>query len=398
LSINNISVTGTTITGALSISRKGTASVILGGLSVAGAIGRIVAPTTALTGTLAVTGAVTLLQLASASDATISLGSTGATRAGFTFVSGHVVNTSLSSTTPIRSLKVIDWTVSGAADSISAPSITSLVTTGNLQASLTTSGGLPYAIGSVHVGGQVDAEGWNITGAANSVVVGSIVPGWIGNFSQLVNAFTDRAGGFGGTLNAAGISNLSIVGDDTGTISAGSIRSGRIVGQLIGGTIDLTNAVSAKGLDLGRLTITGATLNSTINSAGNIGAITTAGISGSSVDAGTTPGVTLPTSAGSFTASATISSFAVVGAGSRFTSSNIGAEIIGSLNLGVITTSNNGTPFGVGAITIKSLSASLDNGGVLRMNSAALANTTTISNYLTTHTETLNDFELLTGL
>jgi len=58
----------------------------------------------------------------------------------------------------------------------------------------------------------------------------------------------------------------------------------------------------------------------------------------------------------------------VVGAGSRFTSTNIGAQIIGSLNLGTITTSNNGHPFGVGAVTINSLSALLDIGGVLRMN------------------------------
>ena len=397
LSISNITVNGTTLAGALTISRKGTALVSLGGLSVNGAIGRIIAPTTNLTGTLAVTGAVSLLQLASASDAVISVGSAEVTTAGFTFLSGHVVNTSLTSAIPIKTLRVIDWTVSGTTDAVSAPSINSLATTGNFQANLTTSGALPFAVNSVRIGGQIDAEGWDITGATNSVVVGSIASGWTGIFSQAINGFTVRGGGFSGSLNAAGISSLSITGDDTGSIVTGSIRSARINGQLIGGSITLTNTVSARVMDLGRLSITGATLNSTIISAGNIGAITTAGISQSSVDAGTT-GTTLPTSLGNFDASATISSFSVVGAGSRFTDSSIGAELIGSLNLGVVTTSNNAIPFGVAAITINSLSASLDTGGVLRLNRAALVSTNTIIVYLAAHTETLGDFEILTGL
>jgi hypothetical protein len=88
----------------------------------------------------------------------------------------------------------------------------------------------------------------------------------------------------------------------------------------------------------------------------------------------------------------------VVGAAARFTSSNIGAQIIGSLNLGQITTGNKTVGFGVGANTINSLAASLDIGGVLRMNKAALASPSSIAAYLAAHSLSLGDFEIETGL
>jgi len=196
-------------------------------------------------------------------------------------------------------------------------------------------------------------------------------------------------------LNAAGISSLSIAGNDTGTITAGSIQSARITGQLSGASITLTNPVQGKTLALGRLTVSGATTNSTISAAGNIGAISTAGISGSSVDAGIAAGITLPVNSDSFTASATISSFSVVGANSRFSNSDIGAQIIGSLKLGTIITANNGTPFGVGAQTINSLAASLDTGSVLRLSKTNLLGAN-IAAYLAAHS--LGNFEIETGL
>jgi hypothetical protein len=398
LSISNIAVSGSADNGVLTISRKGTASVALGSISVDGAIGKIIAPTSTLTGTLAVSGALTQLQLASASGATISVGSLQATPAGFSFTSGHVVNTTLTSTMPVKSIKVIDWTVTGTTDSVTAPSIASLVTAGNFQAALTTTGATPFSLKTVKIGGEVDAQGWNISGASSSLTLGSVAPGWIGTFSAPINSLTVRGGGFAGTLNASGINTLSIIGNDTGTISAGSIRTARVAGQLIGASIDLTNPVATKVTSLGKLIVTGATLNSQIDSVGNIGSIVTAGISASSIDAGTAAGVTLPTSATSFTASASIASISIIGSGSRFTNTNIGAEIIGSLRLGVITTTNNATSFGIGAVTVNSLTANLDNGGVLRMNAADLASAGSISAYLTDHALTLGDFEIVPGL
>jgi len=202
--------------------------------------------------------------------------------------------------------------------------------------------------------------------------VGSVAPGWTGNFSAAINSFSIRAGGFAGTLTAGSINTLSITGNDTGSITAASIRSARIAGQFNGASLTLTTAVAPKVLSLGRLTVTGRTINSTIASAGNIGAIATAGISGSSIDAGVNSGVTLPAAATDFSAAAGIASFTLTGRGATFASTDIGATTIGSLSLGEIITSSS-TAFGIGADTIKSLSAKLDTLGVLRLSKLAVA-------------------------
>ena len=398
LTINNIAVTGTTITGALTISRKGTLPVTLGSLSVDNAIGRIVAPTTSLIGTLSVAGAMTLLQLQGASGATITVGSAQATKAGFSLVAGHVVNTSLASDEAVKSIKVTDWTVSGTTDSITAPSIASLVTTGALQASLTTTAAVPLSLGTVRVGGQVDAEGWHIGGNANSIVVGSVAAGFNAAFALALNTFTIRAGGLNGSVDATTIGTLSITGADTGSIQAGSIRSARIAGAMTNATITLLNNISPKVLALGRLTVTGAMTDSKITSAGSIGPVSAAGISGSAIDAGVAAGVLLPSGVGNFTAAVSIASVAVTGAHHQFSNSDIGAQTIGALNLGMIITNNDGAGFGVGAGTIASLSAVLDSGGSLRLNRATLLTETSINEYLTAHTLTLADFKVVPGL
>jgi hypothetical protein len=398
LSIGSIDVTGTTVASTLTISRKGKGAVSLENLTVAGAIGKILAPTSNLTGTLNVSGAVTTLQLGSANAATITIGSAGATRSGLSITGTGFVNTTLSSATPIKSLKVSTWLVSGTTDALIAPSISSLVTTGNFQAGLNLSGASPFAMGTARIGGQVDAQGWHITGAAQNIVIGSIAPGWTGDFTGAVSSFTVRVGGFAGTLDAGSIGKLAITGNDTGKITAGSIKSARIVGQLDNAALTTTNGPAPKIDSLGSLTVTGGMQNSLVTSAGNIGSISTAGITGSSVDAGVTTGILLPTSAGQFTASDTISSFSVTGRKSTFTDSNIGAEAIGSLNLATVATANGGAPFGVAGATIKSLTAALSTGGTLHLNTADLRSASTLSTYLSAHAITLGDFEIKPGV
>jgi hypothetical protein len=151
-------------------------------------------------------------------------------------------------------------------------------------------------------------------------------------------------------------------------------------------------------LALGRLTVTGKTVNSTIDSAGSIGAITTAGITGSSIDAGVNSGVTLPGAAADFSAAATISSLAVTGRGSTFANTDIGAQRINSLSLGEIITAGNGAAFGIGADTIKAFSASLDSGGVLKPNTKELLSSADIDSYIAAHSLRLNEFVIRPGL
>ncbi len=244
LSISSMQITGSTITSALTITRAGITPVSISNITVTGALGRLIAPTSVLTGALSVSGSMSLLQLGTVSGASINIGSAGATRAGLTFSAGHVVSASLVSATPLRSLHVIDWTEAAGTDSITAPSITSLTTTGNFQASVTANAGAPFAIQVARIGGQISADTWNLTGKVSSITAGSIASGWVGNLSGSLGLFSVRAGGFDGTLVAAGTAgNISIVGDDTGNITAASIRSIRGVGQLNGASITTTNGV-----------------------------------------------------------------------------------------------------------------------------------------------------------
>jgi hypothetical protein len=400
LAINGITISGSTIASTLSITRKGTSGTAVSGITVGGAIGKISAPTSTLSGNLNISGATSVIQFASISGANITIGSASARPGGVTVIAGSVANTNITSAIPINSIKTSQWTSSASTSSkIIAPSIKSLVTTGNFQAGINASGGSPFSVTTVSVGGQLGGETWSVTGNTANIVVGSISSGFNGTFSGSINSFVVKGNGFGGKLTAGSINNLSINGNDTGHLTAGTIRAARVTGQLNNATITLTGtSTSRNATSLNHLQVTGSTLSSTILSAGNIGSITTGGISGSSIDAGIASGVYLPSIAGNFAASSTISSFTVTGRGSTFVDSNIAAQNIGTLNLGTITTSNKNVAFGVAAGSVGALSGALDIGGSLHLNRTTLASSTNITTYLQDHSLSLGSFVIRVGL
>jgi hypothetical protein len=396
--ISGVSVSGSTIASSLTIARKGLSSTSVGNIAVAGAIGKITASTTSLNGPLNISGGVNSIQFESIRNAAITIGSSGAKPGGVTLVSTTVTDSSLISALPIKTLKAAQWSSTRTAGIIIAPSISSLVITGNFQANITATGASPFSLNSVRIGGQLGGDAWNITGKVNSILLGSVAPGFTGAFSSTLNAFTVKAGGFSGTLSTAVLGTLSVVGNDTGKITAGSIRFARFVGDLNNAEIIVTNGVTPHVNSLGRLTVTGETLSSEITSAGNVGIITTGGISGSSIDAGVASGIFLPDVATHFTAAATLSSFSITGRRNTFVDSNISAQMIGGLNLGTITTANDAMLFGIAGGTIGSLSATLDVGGLLRMNKAVLASSGSLATYLTDHSLSLGDFVIRPAL
>ncbi len=398
LGISSIQATGTTASSSLTITRRGATATALGGISIVGSLNRILAPSAELTGALSVTGSLGLLQIAGANGATITIGTTAAP---LTFITGHVVNSSIHSNSPIRLLKVTDWTNSGAADSISAPSIATLISGGNFQAGLTLGSGSvagASSLGSARIGGQIAADPWAVSGPVASIAAGSIAPGWVGSFSAGLGSLTIHAGGFAGTLTAGNVGSLTITGDDTGHITAGSIGSVRIVGQMNNAGLTLTNGVTPRALSLGRLTVSGHTINSSIVSAGSIGTITTSGISGSSIDAGVAAGTQFPAAPADLTAAANIASVVVTGRGSTFSNTDIGATSIGQLSLGEIITASSTAPFGIGAGTIRSLSATLDSGGALRLAKTQLLDSSAIAAYISANHLILNSFAIRSGL
>jgi hypothetical protein len=399
LSINSIQITGTTITSALTVTRTGSAMVSLGNISVTGELSRLLATTSNLNGNLSVSGALTLAEVGSITSSTITIGATDATRSGLTLIAGNVTNTSLTSAIPIRTLRVTNWFENGTTDAITAPSITSLAVTGNFEAGLTATGASPYALQAVSIRGQISADPWDITGNTASVVVGSVAPGWTGNFTGITRALTIRTGGFAGTLTAGTLDVLSITGNDTGGVNAASIGTMRVNGQLDGGYVITTNGVIPRAYSLAHLVVTGQTTNSSITAAGNIASISTGSISGSSIDAGINNGTTLPTTAADFASNASITSIAVTGRGATFSDSDIAAATLGSLSLGEIITASSETRFGIAADTIRAIALTLDSGGgPLHLNATELLSPDSIATVVATKMLALNAFEIVTGL
>jgi hypothetical protein len=169
------------------------------------------------------------------------------------------------------------------------------------------------------------------------------------------------------TIDAPSVGRVNIVGQIDANISAGSLGpvTAGIIGTstwtITGAVSNITaggiNALNLVGASIGRVTSRQVINNSSVTTPGNIAAIAAVALSGSTINAG------LPTSGSNgvptgFGASSTISSV-VLGHGG-FSNSVIAASSLGNVTLGPTASSNGGTPFGVGATQIKSLSVVVD--------------------------------------
>ena len=103
---------------------------------------------------------------------------------------------------------------------------------------------------------------------------------------------------------------------------------------------------------------------------------------------------TLPTAASDLTTGATLASVKLGSANPAFADSQISADIIGSLRLGIINTNNSGSPEGVAAASMSSIVASLSSGGSLILGKAQLKSAAILSAYLTAKKITLGDFQV----
>ncbi|HEY2589711.1 MAG TPA: VCBS repeat-containing protein [Tepidisphaeraceae bacterium] len=159
------------------------------------------------------------------------------------------------------------------------------------------------------------------------------------------------------TINSAvPLGSIRVNQDANLTLDAPSLSSLSVGGLLHDSSLTLTAAYAAGVLDLEKVNVAKSIVNLTINSTGNIGTIAAFSMSGSTIDAGVGPlpaGQQFPTLS-DFVATASINA---VRLGrpvlfQSFVNSNISAYGLGTLQLGTIQTSNNGTPFGVTAHTI----------------------------------------------
>lgn len=116
---------------------------------------------------------------------------------------------------------------------------------------------------------------------------------------------------------------------------------------------------------LGKMSVGGAISGAVIRSSGDISSIRAGAMRDSAVYAGVRNDLTgLPTATSDFTTDALIKSLSVSGkTPGAFSNTVIAAQDLGKISLGTVATTNNGTPFGLGADRIASVSSTLGAGG-----------------------------------
>ncbi len=321
-------VTGTTSKSRLTVLSSAREATGLSSLQVNGSLGLLNAPHVELEGSLNVTGTLGTLVIAGASaSSTISIGGAGASG---TFQLGNVTDLSVTSSETLNALLATNWTNLDNTDSITAPFI-KLVRIAGPFGALIHAGAGASALQNVRVGGAITGGTWTIDGNIGTVVAGSTALAWNANVS-------------------GSVTTLQVGADSNGSISAGSIRTLRVGGNVSSASWNLTNVGTPASPDLSILSVGGIFSNSELRSAGDMNALHFGGISGSIVDAGVRAGVTgLAGSAADFSATAEIVSFAVTGVrGSTFAMANstISAAELGKVLVERVETDNNAIPFG----------------------------------------------------
>jgi cyclophilin family peptidyl-prolyl cis-trans isomerase len=150
-------------------------------------------------------------------------------------------------------------------------------------------------------------------------------------------------GAFVGTVEGKSVSSFTAA-----SIGAGDWAITGAVGSITTKSIDSWRATLGT---LGRLMDLGAMTSSKLNTTGNIASISAASMTGSTVFAGVAAGA-FPSSNSDFSSMATIGSLSLKG---TFANSFIASAHFTSLSFGPITFANNGSPFGLAALSIKQL-------------------------------------------
>ncbi|HET6246260.1 MAG TPA: S8 family serine peptidase [Tepidisphaeraceae bacterium] len=320
-----------------------TTAATLSDIIVNGSLYSISAKPATLSGDISITGTLAKLTLGNvtggASGGSISIGTAGApTAVNF----GAVSDENFSTPGSISMLSVAIWLNSGGTSvSISAASISRLDSRGDFGASITA-----QALGPVVIGGSITGGMWAIAGGGSTLSVSrSVAEGWSANFT--------------GSLSRVHL------GSDSGNLTAASIASLTVTGNLANAAINLTSTSAA----LGALNVTKAVTSTQIISAGNVGKVSVGSFQASDLLVGISSSATgLPTAASDFIADDSIVSFTVRANALPFSFSNsdVAAESIGKVMLARVNSNNSGTPFGFAAESLTSFS----NRGVLSWKSS----------------------------
>ena len=224
----------------------------------------------------------------------------------------------------------------------------------NLTASLTLTGSV-----STLTLGTVTSSNINVgAGAPIRFTVGAMNTASIFATNTIASVTASSWTG-GGVITATTIGQVRIKSSFVGGFSSKSLSSfsAASIGAGLWNISGAVGSITAKGIagwqatlgSIGRLMNLGAMTSSRISTTGNIASITAASVDNTTILAAVPSGV-LPSSNSDFATKATIGSLIVKGA---YVNSNVAAANFKTLTVGPITTANNGTVFGIGALTIK---------------------------------------------
>jgi hypothetical protein len=332
--LESIALNDTTTATILNVSGQKAAGLVasVGNITATGSLGRLDIKNAVLDGDVNITGSLPVIDVDFAEGGTFTIGSGSVSIAGKSFVDEN-----LASSSPVSFVKLLQWTNSdNVPESFTAAFVRSISVKGNFTPGLQLSGsGAPgRTLGSAKIPGAIGGT-WNITGASAPLTVGGTQPDFDGTFGGLPS-FTSRS-------------------DFQGNLTAPTVRSFNVRGNIAKATINLTAAgvtdiqsLSAKQIFL-----------SSIFTAGDIGTLSVGVLETSTIYAGVVqiPTSTLPASVSDFAAQASIRSIVVRGGvfKNSFTACDVAAWSLGNLQLNTVQGDNGGIPFGIVGHTISAL-------------------------------------------
>ncbi len=377
---NSIVLSGTTEKSVLSITTIGRAKTSIGDINVNGPIKTINARNVNLEGNILINGSCSMIALNNISGSSdINIGSSSSSKTACAMKFGEVNNLTLTSGTPIKTLQATAW----KSGEVNAPWISSLAIDGNAAGGIAgdfgadvnlsgsgspkgvslnkakIAGGLGETIwnitgncGTIGIAGGLGETIWNIAGNCGTIKIAGMSGGAIWNIdgscgtiaiAESNAAFKVDVAGNIGTLKAVGNKKTNLPSVLSGTWSFESVKT---IGAAKISECNLTATLepATNVLAIGKITVTGWISNCDIETTGDVGSITTGGIQDSSIGSIDTPN--------------SLKRLQIKGIKEEaycLINSNITAGHIGNAYLAYPKTYNYGTPFGLTASSIDTL-------------------------------------------
>lgn len=301
-------------------------------------------------------GGIKAITLNSANNALIQMGAPIDPSVALSVKLVNATDTAIESLTVVKSIAATNWTRTTGESHVNAPRLAKLSLKGNLDADLQLTGdpAVLATLGALSVKGSLLGGTWNITGDTGNIAAFSILPGWDATVSGDIKGIKTKA-------------------DAAGNIAARLIKSLSVGGNLTASDIHLTlesDPLNPKLTALGKLAVKGIADGLDLRARGSLGAMSFGATLNSTVFAGITDNTTgLPTTAQQIQSVASIASIKINGvAGAPFGFDN---TFLAAANIGVVTIAfpnydNDGTPFGLAAQTLTSLTYR-DANGVIKL-------------------------------